>query len=192
MNDILKIEDVFTNIPSIETDRMLLRKMRLEDAMDMFEYASDPEMTKYTSWDTHKTIEDSKQFIQMTLQKYENKEMSTWGIEHKQNQKLIGGCGFVYWNPNHRRTEIGYSLSRAYWNQGLITEASQALINFAFKKMKVNRVEARCNVENVGSERVMQKIGMTYEGILREQIYIKENYEDVKMYSLLKKEYEKL
>ncbi|NDI35566.1 GNAT family N-acetyltransferase [Chengkuizengella sediminis] len=191
MNDKINIEDVFTNIPEIETERLLLRKMRLEDAVDMFEYASDPEMTKYTSWDTHKTVEDSKQFIQMTLEKYENKEISTWGIEHKQDQKLIGGCGFVYWNPDHGRTEIGYSISRSYWNQGLITEASQALIKFAFDKMKVNRVEARCNVENVGSERVMQKLGMTYEGILREQIYIKENYEDVKMYSLLKKEYEK-
>jgi ribosomal-protein-alanine N-acetyltransferase len=184
----MKIEDVFHNIPTLETERLILRKMIMEDQHDLFEYASDPELTKYTIWDYHKTIENSIYYLQLILEQYENNQVSNWAIVLKSSQKMIGTCGFVYWAPEHHRAEVGYALSRKYWNRGLMSEAIQELISFGFDNMDLNRIEARCNMGNIGSERIMQKSGMTFEGVIREQLLIKGQFEDIKLYALLKRE----
>lgn len=184
----MRIEDVFHNIPTLETDRLILRRMTIEDQHDLFEYASDPELTKYTIWDYHKTLENSIQYLQLILEQYENKQVSNWAIVLKSNQKMIGTCGFVYWAPEHHRAEVGYALSRKYWNRGLMSEAIQELISFGFAHMDLNRIEARCNIANMGSERIMQKMGMTFEGTIREQLLIKGQFEDIKQYAILKKD----
>ena len=184
----LKVEDVFADLPILETKRLLLRKMMLEDQEDVFEYASDPLVTAHTIWDFHRSIDDSIRFIEFMLEKYAKKEPSNWAIVNKDNNKMIGTCGFVYWAPEHSRAEIGYALARPYWSQGLITEAAEKVVEFAFSAMKLNRLEARCNVDNTGSERVMQKLGMQFEGIIREQLFMKGEFKNIKLYSLLKNE----
>lgn len=184
----MKIEDVFHNMPTLETDRLILRKMTMEDQRDLFEYASDPELTKYTLWDYHRTLENSIYYLQLILEQYENEQVSNWAIVLKSNKKMIGTCGFVYWAPEHHRAEVGYALSRKYWNRGIMSEAIQELISFGFDNMDLNRIEARCNTGNIGSERIMQKSGMTFEGIIREQLLIKGQFEDIKLYAILKRE----
>ncbi|MEX1031125.1 MAG: GNAT family N-acetyltransferase [Paenibacillaceae bacterium] len=184
----MRIEDVFHNIPTLETERLILRKMTMEDQHDLFEYASDPELTKYTIWDYHRTMEDSIYYLQHVLTQYENAQVTNWGIILKSNQKLIGTCGFVYWAPEHHRAEVGYALSRKYWKRGMMSEAIQEVISFGFDNMDLNRIEARCNTGNIGSERIMQKCGMTFEGIIREQLLIKGQFEDIKLYAVLKKD----
>lgn len=184
----MKIEDVFHNMPTLETDRLILRKMTMEDQHDLFEYASDPELTKYTLWDYHRTLENSIYYLQLILEQYENEQVSNWAIVLKSNKKMIGTCGFVYWAPEHHRAEVGYALSRKYWNRGIMSEAIQELISFGFDNMDLNRIEARCNTGNIGSERIMQKSGMTFEGIIREQLLIKGQFEDIKLYAILKRE----
>lgn len=89
-------------------------------------------------------------------------------------------------NEQHHRAEMGYALSRNYWNQGLITEAVRTILAFGFNELNLNRIEARCISENIGSERVMQKVGMHYEGLIREQMFVKGRYVNVKLYSALK------
>jgi ribosomal-protein-alanine N-acetyltransferase len=185
----MRIEDVFHDLPALETDRLILRKLNLEDQWDLFEYASDPELTKHTMWDYHRTIEDSMQFLQHITEQYEEDQVTNWGIMLKSNMKLIGTCGYIYWTPEHHRAEIGYALSRDYWRRGMMSEAVQEVISFGFNNMDLNRIEARCNVDNIGSERIMQKCGMTYEGIIREQLLIKGHFEDVKLYAVLKKHF---
>jgi [ribosomal protein S5]-alanine N-acetyltransferase len=187
--NLLKVEDVFGEVPKFETDRLILRKMNLEDKEDVFEYASDPLVTAHTIWDYHKSIDDSIGFLKFMIDKYERHQECNWGIVYKENNKLIGTCGFVYWSPEHNRAEIGYALSRLYWNKGVMTEAMTPLMKFGFETMQLNRLEARCNIDNIGSERVMQKLGMSYEGVIREQLLIKGKFESVKLYSILKREY---
>ena len=185
-----RIEDVFADLPTLETERLVLRRMRLEDASDLFEYASDPEVSLYTTWYPHQSIDDSREFLTRILSLYENTQLADWGIVHKADAKFIGTCGFADWSPYHSRAEIGYAMSRKYWGQGLMTEAARRVIDFGFENMQLNRVDARCMIENIGSARVMEKSGMTYEGILREHMYAKGRYDDLKIYSILRREWE--
>ncbi|MDJ0515958.1 MAG: GNAT family protein [Trichodesmium sp. MO_231.B1] len=185
----MKNLDIFSNLPTIETERILLRKMSLKDAKDMFEYAQDSQVSKYTGWYTHNSIQDTKLFLQYTINNYKNNEVSNWGIVHKAEQKLIGTAGFIDWNLEDARAEIGYTLSRKYWGKGYMTEVVNAIIYFGFRTMILNRIEARCVIENIASARVMEKVGMKYEGILRECMFIKGKYRDLKIYSILKEEF---
>ena len=181
-------EDVFSNFPTLETERLILRKLRLEDAKDLFEYASDKEVTKYVTWEPHKSIEDSINLIKFTHERYEKREGIIWGIVCKENKKVIGTCDI---SPvtKHFRAEIAYALSRDYWGKGIMTEAVKEAIKFGFEKMNLNRIKAMCIPENIGSYRVMEKVGMKYEGLIREYIYIKGKFQDLKLYSIVRREY---
>lgn len=181
-------EDVFSNFPTLETERLILRKLRLEDAKDLFEYASDKEVTKYVTWEPHKSIEDSVNLIKFTHERYEKREGIIWGIVCKENKKVIGTCDI---SPvtKHFRAEIAYALSRDYWGKGIMTEAVKEAIKFGFEKMNLNRIQAMCIPENIGSYRVMEKVGMKYEGLIREYMYIKGKFQDLKLYSILRREY---
>jgi len=183
-------ENVFKNLPALETRRLILRKMALEDAEDLFEYASDPEMTKFVIWEPHKSIEDSYNYLKAMIQRYEKGEVSEWGIIHKEKNKFIGTCGYLWWLVEHHRAEIVYALSRKFWNQGLMTEAIQEVIKFGFDKMALNRIEARVMPENIASQRVLKKVGMQYEGLLREVMMVKGTHRDLMIFSILRKEYD--
>ena len=185
----MKVEDIFGVFPTLETERLILRKISLNDAEDIFEYAIDPEVATYVSWEPHKSIEDSISFINSMTQRYENTGLSEWGLVYKENKKCIGTCGYMWWRPSHARAELGFALSQKYWNRGLITEALREVIKFGFEKMELNRIEARCFLTNSASEKVMQKVGMKFEGIQREGLFAKGKYQDLKVYSILRREY---
>ena len=180
---------VFKDIPVLETERLLLRKLSMRDVNDVFEYASVPEIALHVMWNHHRSVADSMHFIRAVLLQYQNGTPSPWGIVYKENNKLIGTGGFHIWNLAHRRAEIGYALSPAYWNKGIMTEALKVMLKFGFENLNLNRIEALCKKENTASERVMQKSGMKYEGILREHVFVKEEFQDLKMYSILKSEF---
>ncbi len=186
----MKTEDVFGNLPTLETERLLLRKMKLEDARDLFEYASDPEVTRFTTWSTHQSLQESEEFLRSVLEQYAKQAVASWGVVHKGDVKLIGVCGFNAWWLDHARAEMGYALSRKYWGQSLMTEAVQAVVDFGFRTMELNRIQAVCNIENAASARVMEKVGMTYEGTLREYSFSKGHYSNLKMYSILRREWD--
>jgi ribosomal-protein-alanine N-acetyltransferase len=183
-------ERIFADLPEIETQRLLLRKMRLEDAEAMFAYASDPKVTRYVPWDTHRSIEDSESFLTFAIEGYEKGDFGGWGVVLKDSGVFIGTCGLdAGYAPEHARAELGYVLSREHWGKGLMPEAVRAVIAFGFVRIGLNRVEARCIAENTASARVMEKAGMTYEGTLREREFIKGAYRDMKLYSILRREY---
>lgn len=186
----MMIDEVFRDLPTLETKRMILRKLRMEDVPDVHAYASDPEVSRHVAWDTHRSMEDSRTFVGSVIEQYNNGLVSTWGIAEKESGRVIGTCGFVYWNIDHGRSEIGYAIGRDYWGRGMMSEAARAMLKFGFGRMGLNRIEARCEVDNIASARVMEKIGMSYEGILREQMFVKGSYRDLKMYAILKREWD--
>jgi len=175
--------------PVLETSRLILKKISLEDAEDMFEYASDPEVAKYVTWEYHKSMEDSLNLIKRMLSISEKGDVAFWGLYLKENGKLIGTFELNIDRKN-MMGEIAFVLSKKYWNKGLMTEAVRKVIEFGFEKLNLNRIQARCMAENISSERVMQKAGMKLEGILREALFVKGRFWDMKMYSILKREYE--
>lgn len=179
----------FSNLPTLETERLLLRDLTLEDAEDLFEYASDPDVSRYNIWSVHKSLEDSKRFLSTVMEQYKNHELADWGIIHKADKKLIGTCGLASWIQDQRRAEIGYVLSKKYWGKGYMLEAVHPVIAFGFQMMKLNRIEGRCILLNTASARVMEKVGMKFEGVLRQHLFTKGSFYDVKMYSILKEEW---
>ena len=141
-------------------------------------------------WDTHRSIEDSESFLSFAPEGYRRGDFGGWGIVLKDSGAFIGTCGLdAGYAPEHDRAELGYVLSREHWGKGLMPEAVRAVIAFGFGRMGLNRVEARCIAENTASARVMEKAGMTYEGTLREREFIKGAYRDMKLYSILRREY---
>jgi [ribosomal protein S5]-alanine N-acetyltransferase len=186
---LLKPENLFKNLPYLETERLKLRKLTARDAGDVFEYASVTEVSLYVSWMPHRTIADTKSFLKHVLFQYEKGIPSSWGIVLKETGKLIGTIGFHWWSTEHSKAELGYVISDKYWNQGYTTEALRKILQFGFEIMQLERIEARCFTENAASERVMQKCGMKLEGILRSSLFIKGGFRDFKLYSILKTEY---
>lgn len=151
--------------PVIETERLVLRPPRMEDAAAVFEsYARDVEAVRYLTFTPNQTLAETEEFMRARLRKLERGEALTWAITRRGEDRLIG---MIELRPNGFKADFGYVLSRAFWGQGLMTEALRAVLDFAFSLPGVYRVSAVCDVENVGSARVMEKAGLSFEGILR-------------------------
>ncbi len=183
---------IFKNLPVLETERLRLRKLSMRDASDIFEYASLPEVAEHVVWEYHRNISDSMHFLRVVTQQYLDGVPSPWGIVDKDLGKLIGTIGYHIWSYPNGYAEVGYALSKDYWNKGIITEAFKEVIKFGFEHMRLNRVEATCKLPNTASEKVMQKCGLKYEGILHKKLFAKGEYHDLKLYAILKSEWEKL
>jgi [ribosomal protein S5]-alanine N-acetyltransferase len=110
----MEIEEIYSDLPILETESLILRRVTLDDAEDMFSYGSNEDVSKYLTWNTHKTLSDTNEFINFVLNQYQNSQVSPWGIEYKENGKFIGTIDFIWWQPNHRIAEIGYVISQEY------------------------------------------------------------------------------
>lgn len=185
----MEVADIFGDLPGLETERLLLRRVTADDVDDIFDYACDSDVAAHTTWEPHATVQDSRRFVESVLQKYAAAEVAPWGLVLKTDGRLVGTCGFVYWAPRHGRAEVAYALAHRLWGRGLMTEAVRRVLSFGFEVMGCNRIEARCLPENVASAAVMGKGGMCYEGVIREQIYVKGAYRNVRLYSVLAREW---
>jgi ribosomal-protein-alanine N-acetyltransferase len=185
-----KTENIFANLPELETRRLVLRKFRLEDADEVFEYASDPEVTRYTIFDFHTDKQQTINFLNSVLVRYGLGEPAPWAIWHKGHEKVIGGCGFSHYDREHARAEVGYAIARYYWGHGFTSEAMQAVIHFGFEQAGLNRIEARCIPAHTPSQRVMEKVGMKFESLQRQHSFFKGGYQDLTLFVLLKSEFE--
>lgn len=178
-----------TTLPTLETDRLILRPFGPDDATDIFAYAADPEVARYVPWEAHRSEADSRTFLESVLERVRRGEPDTWAVVERASGRVIGSIRFGEYHPVHARASVGYVLGRPYWNKGLTTEAVRAVLRFGFEAVGLNRIYAVCHVENVASERVMQKVGMVFEGTLREVALVKGGYEDRKLYAILRSEW---
>lgn len=177
--------DFFCSLPDLETDRLLLRPFRMRDWEDVYRYSSDPEVARYVLWDAHRSPADSREFLRYMLRLYHNGLPSSWAIVLKSTGTVIGSIGFMWLDDRSDSAEVGYSLARTYWNQGLMTEALRAVLRCGFTDLRLNRIEAQHDVRNPASGKVMQKCGMRREGILRSRVKNKKEYVDVAVWSVL-------
>ena len=183
------IYDIFTNIPTIETERLILRKMMVSDADDMYEYSCKSEVTKYLLWSPHPDRYYTIDYLKFIGKRYKLGEFYDWAVIEKESGKMIGTCGFAKIDMQNRSAEIGYVLNPDFWGKGYATEMVGRVIDFGFRKVKLNRLECRYMVENVQSRRVMEKNGMTFEGVHRGYLYVKEKYRDIGFCAILREDY---
>lgn len=179
----------FDLLREIETPRLLIRRLNMRDAGDLFAYSRDPEVARYVLWEAQKSVGEARAFIRYCLRRYRLGEPASLGIVLKETNRVIGTIGFMWYQRDNNSAEIGYSLAREYWNRGIMTEAVQALIAFAFRRMRLNRIEAQHEVENPASGRVMAKAGMIREGTLRSRLFNKGRYVDVDLYAILRTDF---
>lgn len=179
-------DDVLRRLPDLESSRLILRKVRAGDLQAVHAYASNPAVTEHLVWEPHRTLEDTRRYVSEILRRYRDGELAPWAIELRAGGEMIGTCGFVTWYRHDARAEIAYVLAQPYWNRGYATEAVRAAIDFGFASMELNRIEGRCMVENVASARVLEKLGMRYEGAMRQQIRAKGRFRDVRLYAILR------
>lgn len=178
-------------LKKLETARLILRPVNENDANDIFEYCSNPNVARYVTWEPHQTLEDTKKFISYALNSYNlgAPEPMMLILKDDPKQRVIGSVGLIPVNPQHRTFELGYALSEEHWGKGLIAEAAKPLINYGFKHFAMERLQCRCDILNPQSSRVMEKLGMHYEGTLKASMYLKGKPRDMHMYSIVKSEF---
>ena len=182
---------VFSAIPELHTDRLLLRRMAVGDCYDMFEYARDPAVTRYLTWNPHPDVEYTKEYLQYIGNHYKLGDFYDWAVILKEENKMIGTCGFTRFHTSHAAAEVGYVINPAYRGREIAVEAVRAVMRFGFDTLGLNRIEAKYIVGNDASRRVMEKVGMTFEGIGKGCMFIKGEFRDIGVCAILRDEAEK-
>ena len=185
------IYKIFTRMPTLETERLKLRRMTVSDAHDMYEYAKNPEVTRYLTWYPHPDEEYTRDYLEYIGTRYRTGDFYDWAITLKENGKMIGTCGFTRFDFTDDSAEMGYVLNPAYRGKGIAPEALYAALQFGFDNLGLHRAEAKFIEGNDASRRVMEKVGMTFEGILRGSMLIKGEYKNIGICAVLREEFYK-
>ena len=174
---------------TLETERLTLTMYTLEDAQGLYEYASNPNVGPNAGWKPHESVEESREIIQELFLPAES-----WAIRLKGSDRIIGTIGLEH--DRHRdenSKEIGYSLAEDMWGQGLMTEACQEVLRFAFEEAGLAQVGICTSPDNKRSQSVIRKCGFVYEGCIRHSYGTWDGTcRDSLCYSLLKEEWEEL
>ena len=179
----------FEKFPQLESERLIFRKLELNDAKDIQFIRTNQKVMDYMDSELHKVIQDSENFISKNLDRYKNKSGIFWAIIEKKQNQFIGD--FAFWNiirENHR-AEIGYTLKPDFWNKGYMTETLNRLIQFGFNDLKLHSFEAEINPKNINSQKVLVKVGFKKEAYFKENRYFKGEYLDSEIYSLLEADF---
>ncbi|KOP84162.1 GNAT family N-acetyltransferase [Cytobacillus solani] len=180
------IETAFLDFPLLETDRLLLREIRLSDAPNMYSYFSKDEVTEYYDLESFTSEKQAEDLIHRFHQRYSERKQIRWAITLKDNDQLIGTCGFHAIEEEHYKAEIGYELHPNFWGQGIMTEVITAVIHYGFNNMLLNRIEAFYDPRNGSSGRVLEKNGFIFEGVLKKRYFEKGKFVDAAISAILK------
>lgn len=170
--------------PVLECERVRLRPLTLADAEDMYAYASDEETVRYV-FERHESLDDTRDNI---ARYFLANPAGKYAIELKAEGKMIGTID-IRPMPEHGIAELGYTLNRQYWGRGYMTEAAAALIALAFEQLGLEKVFAIHDVRNAASGKVMLRLGMQKEGVLRRHRIHKGEHLDMAYYGILREEY---
>jgi ribosomal-protein-alanine N-acetyltransferase len=175
----------FNPFPNLETERLYLRRVVVEDVEEILALRSNKELMQYIPRPLFQTNEEALAHIMMIDEKIDANESINWAITLKGDPKLIGIIGHYRIKPEHFRSEIGYMLLPEYHGKGIITEAIKATLNYGFEIMKLHSVEAIIDPKNFASERVLQKTSFVREAHLKENEFYDGKFLDTVIYSIL-------
>ena len=176
-------------LPRLQTERLLLRPMERSDFADLYDYARREDTSRYLVWTPHPSPDYTRNYLAMIARLYRKGQFFDWAIVERQSGRMIGTCGFTKLDLQNRVGEIGYVLNPTRHGRGYATEAVMRVLEYGFFELQLNRVEGRYMVENMPSRRVMERCGLTYEGVLRQSMLIKGVYRDIGICSIVREEY---
>ena len=155
----------------LETKRLILRRQVREDLDDLWTLYCNPEITKYIP-DAPLSFEETKEELEWFMNGHpKNPELGLWATILKENGKFIGRCGLLPWTiEGQKEVEVAYTIAQDYWGQGLGSEAAQAILQYGFEKLNLSRLICLIDSENIASQKVAEKIGMTFEKEGRDEI----------------------
>lgn len=153
----------------ITLDRIYLRPFNMNDVDDLFEYASNKNVTEHLTWNPHKNKEETRLLLQNLFTKYDDSTFR-WAIVFKENNKLIGSIDVVRLDKVNETAEIGYVLNIAYHNQGIMSEAFKGVINYLFNEVNLKEISACFELGNEASKRVMEKCGLKSKNLIKEKV----------------------
>ncbi|MEO7265230.1 MAG: GNAT family N-acetyltransferase [Ferruginibacter sp.] len=173
----------FDPFPILETERMILRAVSLEDAEDMFFLRTNEDAMKFINKALPKSIAD---ILELVAKMNDNTMRIQWAMALKTDNKLIGTIGYHIIDKDHHRAELGYMLHPMQWNKGLMSEAIQAVLDFGFNKLGLHSIEARINPANNASSKILLKHNFVKEGYFKESYLFEGTYFDSEIYGLVK------
>lgn len=182
------VSEVFKVFPEIHLQDYVLRQVRNSDAIDLVEYLSDDDVNKYIPEESiARTLIRAEAEIKYMKNLFNYKQSMYWVIANKHDDKIIGSCGFNYWNKDHRRAEISYDLAKDYWGRGVMSQAVAAILKFGFEKMNLQRIEATITPCNLKSIKLLEKQGFIQEGLLRQHKMLHGKFTDAIIVAILNK-----
>jgi len=182
----------FGEFPQLETDRLILREMTLDDVEFYFRHFNNNRVVEGSCFPGPKSLEAAKEELELyCIKPFKENRGIRWGIVRKEDNELIGTCGYYDWIKTAHRAEIGYDLDPAYWGQGIMTEALRAVLKHGFEKMGLNRIQVIIDSKNTRSLKLVHRLGFKKEGVLRQSSYFNGQFLDDVCFSLLKKEWTK-
>ncbi|MCP3740329.1 GNAT family N-acetyltransferase [Rossellomorea sp. BNER] len=175
----------------LQSERVHLRELTQKDWIDVHKYASQEIVCQYQPWGPN-TQEESLAYVNRIIDdtNYLPRNRYAFAIILKENERMIGVGEVNIRDRSNRNGEIAYIINPDYWSSGYATEAVNILITFGFTELKLHRLFATCDPRNIGSSRVLEKVGMTKEGRIREELWIKDGWRDSLLFSILEQEWE--
>ena len=179
------LEFNFNPFPELRTQRLLLRKMTLEDAPALYEMRSSIDVMRYLDRPFHRTVEESLEMLQKITESIEKNEAIAWAITLHGKPEMIGNISYHRVEREHHRAEIGYMLHPQYWRQGILGEAMMVVLDYGFRVMNLHSIEGNVNPDNLASSALLKKFGFVREAYFRENYLFNGKYIDTEIYSLL-------
>ncbi len=169
---------------TLATDRLLLRDFTAGDVEAVHAYAADPQVCRYMEWGPN-TLEQTHEFVDQMVAAASQPERAAINWAVTVGGALVGTCMVSVTSVQHRRGEVGYVVAREHWGRGYATEAASAVLAFAWRELGLHRVEATCRPGNLGSQRVLRKLGMQQEGVMRSHMLIRGVREDSLLFAVV-------
>jgi RimJ/RimL family protein N-acetyltransferase len=174
-----------------QTSRLLLRPFQVSDLAAFAAYRSDPEVARYQSWEAPYSLAQAKIYFAELKQAQPGKpgEWFACAIERQSAPGIIGDCAFQIMAYDPLQAQIGYTLAREHWKQGYASEAVRGLLDYLFDEYNLHRITATCDVENIASYRLLERVGLRREAQLIENIWFKGGWGSEYVYALLRSEW---
>lgn len=179
-------EDVFNRFPVLRTNRLTLREIRTDDARRIFDMRSNGRVNQFIARPGMQKEEDAQSLAQRTIDAYKNKQAIGWAGILRDNQDIIGTCGFNTIDPYNLRAEIGGEMATAYWGKHIAAEAVAEIIRFGLDVMNLHSIEAKVSPANRGAIYLLEQMGFEKEAHYKDRIYFNGAYSDMAVYSLIK------